>query len=58
MESVVRGMQAGAGADLVKPFDNAELAARLAGLIASRRRLRERLAAAPAPAVTRRSRAH
>ncbi|MBL39519.1 MAG: hypothetical protein CMP07_14040 [Xanthomonadales bacterium] len=46
-DAVVRGMQAGADDYLAKPFDSAELAARLAGLIASRRRLRERLAAAP-----------
>jgi len=44
-DAVVRGMQAGADDYLAKPFDSAELAARLAGLIASRRRLRERLAA-------------
>lgn len=42
-DSVIRGMQAGADDYLGKPFDGAELAARLAGLIASRRRLRERL---------------
>ena len=46
-DAVVRGMQAGADDYLAKPFDSAELAARLAGLIASRRRLRERLATAP-----------
>ncbi len=46
-DAVVRGMQAGADDYLAKPFDSAELAARIAGLIASRRRLRERLAAMP-----------
>jgi DNA-binding response OmpR family regulator len=46
-DAVVRGMQAGADDYLAKPFDSAELAARIAGLIASRRRLRERLAALP-----------
>ncbi len=45
-DAVIRGMQAGADDYLGKPFDSAELAARIAGLIASRRRLRERLAAA------------
>ena len=44
-DAVVRGMQAGADDYLAKPFDSAELATRIAGLIASRRRLRERLAA-------------
>lgn len=48
-DAVVRGMQAGADDYLAKPFDSAELAARVAGLIASRRRLRERLAAPSAP---------
>lgn len=43
-DAVVRGMQAGADDYLAKPFDSAELAARVAGLIASRRRLRDRLA--------------
>ncbi len=43
-DAVVRGMQAGADDYLAKPFDTAELAARIAGLIASRRRLRDRLA--------------
>ena len=44
-DAVIRGMQAGADDYLAKPFDSAELAARIAGLIASRRRLRERLSA-------------
>ncbi len=48
-DAVVRGMQAGADDYLAKPFDSAELAARLAGLIASRRRLRERLAEGAGP---------
>jgi len=43
-DAVIRGMQAGADDYLAKPFDTAELAARIAGLIASRRRLRDRLA--------------
>lgn len=46
-DAVIRGMQAGADDYLAKPFDSAELAARIAGLIASRRRLRERLAGQP-----------
>ncbi len=42
-KDVVRGIEAGADDYLSKPFDSAELAARVAGLIASRRRLRARL---------------
>ena len=39
----VRGLQVGADDYLAKPFDSAELAARVAGLIASRRRFKARL---------------
>jgi signal transduction histidine kinase/DNA-binding response OmpR family regulator/ligand-binding sensor domain-containing protein len=39
-EDTVRGLEAGADDYLAKPFDSAELAARVAGLIASRRRLK------------------
>ena len=42
-EDTVRGLEAGADDYLAKPFDSAELAARVAGLIASRRRLKARL---------------
>lgn len=42
-EDTVRGLEAGADDYLSKPFDSAELAARVAGLIASRRRLKARL---------------
>ena len=42
-EDTVRGLEAGADDYLAKPFDNAELAARVAGLIASRRRLKVHL---------------
>ena len=42
-EDAVRGLEAGADDYLSKPFDSAELAARVAGLIASRRRLKARL---------------
>lgn len=42
-EDTVRGLEAGADDYLAKPFDSAELAARVAGLIASRRSLRNRL---------------
>ena len=41
-EDAVRGLEAGADDYLSKPFDSAELAARVAGLIASRRRLKVR----------------
>lgn len=41
-EDAVRGLQAGADDYLAKPFDSAELAARVAGLIASRKRLKAR----------------
>lgn len=44
-EDAVRGLEAGADDYLAKPFDSAELAARVAGLIASRRRLKARLEA-------------
>jgi len=44
-DDAVRGLEAGADDYLAKPFDSAELAARVAGLIASRRRLRMRLQA-------------
>ena len=56
-DAIVRGLQAGADEYLAKPFDSAELAARIAGLIASRRRLRERLTAQAAEAVEREARA-
>ena len=49
-DAVIRGMQAGADDYLAKPFDSAELAARIAGLIASRRRLRERMQSEPSAA--------
>jgi len=42
-EDAVRGLEAGADDYLAKPFDSAELAARVAGLIASRRRLNAHL---------------
>ena len=42
-EDTVRGLEAGADDYLSKPFDSAELAARVAGLIASRRRLKTRM---------------
>ena len=42
-EDSVRGLEAGADDYLAKPFDSAELAARVSGLIASRRRLKTRL---------------
>ena len=42
-EDAVRGLEAGADDYLSKPFDSAELAARVAGLIASRRRFKARL---------------
>lgn len=43
----VTGLELGADDYLAKPFDTAELAARVAGLISSRRRLRELAAAEP-----------
>ncbi len=46
-DDIVRGLQAGADDYLPKPFDTAELAARIAGLIATRRRLREQLQQRP-----------
>ena len=46
-DDTVKGLEAGADDYLSKPFDSAELAARVAGLIASRRRLRVRLQAVP-----------
>ena len=52
-DAVVRGMQAGADDYLAKPFDSAELAARIAGLIASRRRLRQGVATEAAEAIER-----
>jgi len=42
-EDTVRGLESGADDYLSKPFDSAELAARVAGLIASRRRLKAHL---------------
>ena len=42
-EDTVHGLESGADDYLSKPFDSAELAARVAGLIASRRRLKARL---------------
>ncbi len=42
-EDTVRGLEAGADDYLSKPFDSAELSARVAGLIASRKRLKARL---------------
>jgi signal transduction histidine kinase/DNA-binding response OmpR family regulator len=42
-EDTVRGLEAGADDYLAKPFDSAELAARVGGLIASRRRLKAHL---------------
>ncbi|MCH8476316.1 MAG: response regulator [Wenzhouxiangella sp.] len=42
-EDAVRGLESGADDYLSKPFDSAELAARVAGLIASRRRLKAHL---------------
>ncbi len=42
-EDTVRGLESGADDYLSKPFDSAELAARVAGLIASRRHLKARL---------------
>lgn len=44
-DAIVRGLAAGADDYLAKPFDGAELAARINGLIASRRRLKARLQA-------------
>ncbi len=48
-EDTVRGLEAGADDYLAKPFDSAELAARVAGLIASRRRFKARLEHAGSP---------
>ena len=48
-EDSVRGLEAGADDYLAKPFDSAELAARVSGLIASRRRLKARLEGPIAP---------
>jgi signal transduction histidine kinase/DNA-binding response OmpR family regulator/ligand-binding sensor domain-containing protein len=42
-EDTVHGLESGADDYLSKPFDSAELAARVAGLIASRRRFKARL---------------
>ncbi len=42
-EDTVRGLESGADDYLSKPFDSTELAARVAGLIASRRRLKSHL---------------
>jgi len=53
-DAIVQGLAAGADDYLAKPFDGAELGARINGLIASRRRLKARLAAelgGPASAV-------
>jgi len=44
-DAIVQGLAAGADDYLAKPFDGAELAARINGLIASRRRLKARLQA-------------
>jgi AraC-like DNA-binding protein len=46
-DAIVQGLAAGADDYLAKPFDGAELVARINGLIASRRRLKARLAAEP-----------
>jgi len=43
-DAIVQGLAAGADDYLAKPFDGAELVARINGLIASRRRLKARLA--------------
>ncbi len=50
-DETVTGLSSGADDYLTKPFDMSELLARIAGLIASRRRLTERLSSpAPTPA--------
>jgi len=50
VDSRVRGYESGADAYLAKPFDGAELRARVAGLLRERERLRARYAAGPRPA--------
>jgi len=50
-ESRIAGFEGGADGYLIKPFETSELLARIAQLLASRRRLRERIAHAAAAAV-------